>query len=128
MKKTVKLRYAVVFEKAPNNYCAYVPELPGCVGTGKTWEKMLAMIQEAMELYIEGMMECGYRVPMPRMSLAKAMAHHISLDDDYYNPDLGIYEKSEYEEEETSFKFVEVEVDLPLAKVAAEPAGVGERR
>ena len=27
----MKLRYAVVFEQTPNNYGAYVPDVPGCV-------------------------------------------------------------------------------------------------
>ena len=30
------MRYAVVIEKAGNNYGAYVPDLPGCVATGNT--------------------------------------------------------------------------------------------
>src|ERR1039457_6175595 len=30
--------YAVVFEKAPHNWAAYVPALPGCVTTGPTLE------------------------------------------------------------------------------------------
>jgi predicted RNase H-like HicB family nuclease len=30
--------YAVVFEKAPHNWVAYVPDLPGCVTTGPTLE------------------------------------------------------------------------------------------
>ncbi len=31
-----KYRYLVVIEKAKGNYSAYVPDLPGCVATGKT--------------------------------------------------------------------------------------------
>jgi hypothetical protein len=34
----MKLQYTVVFERTPNNYCAYVPDLPGCIGTDRTWE------------------------------------------------------------------------------------------
>ena len=30
------MRYAIVIEKAANNYSAYVPDLPGCVATGIT--------------------------------------------------------------------------------------------
>ena len=30
------MRYAVVIEKAKGDYSAYVPDLPGCVATGKT--------------------------------------------------------------------------------------------
>jgi len=29
------MRYAVVIEKAEGNYAAYVPDLPGCVATGR---------------------------------------------------------------------------------------------
>ena len=28
------MRYTVVIESSPNNYAAYVPDLPGCVATG----------------------------------------------------------------------------------------------
>ena len=30
------MRFAVVIEKAENNYSAYVPDLPGCVATADT--------------------------------------------------------------------------------------------
>jgi len=30
------MRYAVVIEKAQNNFSAYVPDLPGCIATGGT--------------------------------------------------------------------------------------------
>ena len=39
-------RYAVVFEQTPNNYCAYPPDLPGCVSTGETWEEMQETVRE----------------------------------------------------------------------------------
>ena len=32
------MRYAVVVEKAENNYSAYVPDLPGCVAAAETKE------------------------------------------------------------------------------------------
>ena len=55
----MKLQYAVVFERTPNNYCAYVPDLPGCISTGKTWTEMKEMIQEAITGHIEVMLEYG---------------------------------------------------------------------
>mgnify|MGYP001794773010 CR=1 FL=1 len=30
------MRYAIVIEKATNNYSAYVPDLPGCIATAAT--------------------------------------------------------------------------------------------
>ncbi len=32
----MSLEYAVVFEKAPENWAVYVPDLPGCISTGGT--------------------------------------------------------------------------------------------
>jgi len=57
--------YAVVFEKAPNNWAAYVPDLPGCVTTGKTLEETRGLIAEAIEFHIEGMRLHGESVPEP---------------------------------------------------------------
>ncbi len=58
-------RYAVVFEKAENNWAAYVPDLPGCISTGKTLEDTKRNIREAIELHLETMREVGERVPEP---------------------------------------------------------------
>ncbi len=72
----MKLRYAVVFQQTPNNYGAYVPDVPGCISTGKTWEEMQAMIREALAFHIEDLLEQGEPLPEPRMSIDDAIAHH----------------------------------------------------
>lgn len=59
------MRYAVVIEKAENNYAAYVPDLPGCIATAATPEEAQRSIQEAIELHIEGLREDGLPVPEP---------------------------------------------------------------
>ncbi|HEY7543665.1 MAG TPA: type II toxin-antitoxin system HicB family antitoxin [Blastocatellia bacterium] len=59
------MRYAVVIEKAENNYAAYVPDLPGCVTTGKTIEETEHQIREAIEFHIRGLREDGLPVPEP---------------------------------------------------------------
>lgn len=46
------MKYFVVFEKAENNYAAYVPDLPGCVATGKTRERVEKLIREAIGLHL----------------------------------------------------------------------------
>jgi predicted RNase H-like HicB family nuclease len=58
-------KYAVVFEKAPNNWAAYVPDLPGCVTTGRTIEETRRLIAEAVQFHIEGMRLRGEAVPEP---------------------------------------------------------------
>ena len=57
--------YAVVFEWAGQNYSAYVPDLPGCISTGKTFEETEHNIRKAIELYIETLKEDGQPVPEP---------------------------------------------------------------
>ena len=39
------MKYTVVIEKTPNNYAAYVPDLPGCVATAGTREDPLEEIR-----------------------------------------------------------------------------------
>ena len=55
--------YAVIIEKAKNNYSAYVPDLPGCVATGKTIEKIEREIQEAIVFHLEGLREECLPIP-----------------------------------------------------------------
>ncbi len=59
------MRYAIVIEKADSNYSAYVPDLPGCVSTGRTVEEVKQNIAEAVEFHIQGLIEDGDPVPPP---------------------------------------------------------------
>ena len=59
------MRYAVVIEKAANNYSGYVPDLPGCVATGPSVEAVEAELREAIRFHIEGLKEDGLPVPGP---------------------------------------------------------------
>ena len=55
-------KYAVIVERGPNNMSAYVPDLPGCITTGKTVEEIMHNIREAIELHLEGMAEDGVAI------------------------------------------------------------------
>ena len=59
------MRYAVVIEKAEENYSAYVPDLPGCVATGPSIEETERSIREAIEFHLVGMRADGLEIPMP---------------------------------------------------------------
>ena len=59
------MRYAVVIEKANNNYSAYVPDLPGCIATGPTVEATETEIRAAIRFHIEGLKADGLPVPAP---------------------------------------------------------------
>jgi len=59
------MKYAVVIEKADSNYSAYVPDLPGCIATGRTIEKVEIEIRNAIEFHLEGMKQDGQEIPLP---------------------------------------------------------------
>ncbi|MGK7931189.1 MAG: type II toxin-antitoxin system HicB family antitoxin [Microcystaceae cyanobacterium] len=65
--------YLVIFEVAGNNYSAYVPDLPGCITTGKTLEETEENIKEAIALYIDTLKEDGQPIPKPSVK-AKQVA------------------------------------------------------
>jgi predicted RNase H-like HicB family nuclease len=58
-------RYLVVYEKAPQNWAAYVPDLPGCISTGKTREECEQNIAEAIRGHLDVMRERGEAIPPP---------------------------------------------------------------
>ena len=60
-----KKRYAIVVEKAATNYAAYVPDLPGCVATGKTIEATELRLREAIVVHLQGLREDNLPVPQP---------------------------------------------------------------
>jgi predicted RNase H-like HicB family nuclease len=59
------MRYAIVIEKAGDNYSAYVPDLPGCVATGDTVEAVEINIREAIRFHLDGLNDDGLPVPQP---------------------------------------------------------------
>ena len=59
------MRYAVVIEKAGENFSAYVPDLPGCIATGETLAETEREIREAIRFHIEGLETDGLPVPQP---------------------------------------------------------------
>ena len=60
--------YRVVIEKSPNNYAAYVPDLPGCVAVGDSRREVTRNIREAIEFHLDGMREDGVPIPPPSLS------------------------------------------------------------
>jgi predicted RNase H-like HicB family nuclease len=63
-------RYVVVIERAPGNYSAYVPDLPGCVATGATIEETEREIREAIAFHLEGLRDAGEPIPEPTSQMA----------------------------------------------------------
>jgi len=59
------MRYAMIIERGERNFSAYLPDLPGCIATGKTIDEVRQNMTEAMELHLEGMREDGLPIPEP---------------------------------------------------------------
>ena len=61
----MSVKYAVIFEQAQSNWAAYVPDLPGCVTTGRTLEETQRNIREAIQGHLETLREFGDPIPEP---------------------------------------------------------------
>jgi predicted RNase H-like HicB family nuclease len=59
------MRYAMIIEKGECNYSAYLPDLPGCIATGKTLDEVKQRMKEAVELHLRGMRGDGLPIPEP---------------------------------------------------------------
>ena len=58
------MRYTVIIEKGrESGYVAVCPALPGCVSQGRTRQQTLKNIREAIEVYVEALLEDGLVVP-----------------------------------------------------------------
>ena len=59
------MNFAVIYEKTSTGYSAYVPDLPGCIAAGATFEDTTELIRGAIEMHLESMREDGDSVPEP---------------------------------------------------------------
>ena len=59
------VKYVAVVAKAGNGYSAYLPDLPGCVAAGDTFEETNRLIREAVVFHLEGMVEDDEAFPEP---------------------------------------------------------------
>jgi len=62
-----RMQYLVRINRDPrSDWGASVPDLPGCVATGKTLDSALRRIEQAIALHVQGLREDGLPVPRPR--------------------------------------------------------------
>ena len=60
--KAMNKRYA---EQAESNWAAYVPDLPGCVTTGRTLEETEGNVREAISGHLRTLREFAQPIPEP---------------------------------------------------------------
>jgi predicted RNase H-like HicB family nuclease len=56
----------VVYEKAPDNWAAYVPDLPGCIAAADTREEVESLVRKAIVLYLDEFREQNEPIPEPQ--------------------------------------------------------------
>ena len=57
------MRQVIIYPGEDGYWVAQCPSLPPCISQGKTKEKAIANIQEAIELYLEVLQEEGRAIP-----------------------------------------------------------------
>jgi predicted RNase H-like HicB family nuclease len=65
----IGMKYAVIIEKGAASFGAHVPDLPGCIAVGETREEALRLIQEAIELHLQSLLENGEEIQPPFSSI-----------------------------------------------------------
>lgn len=60
------MRYTVIVERGETGWGAHVPDLPGCIATGDSRERVLELIREAVDLHLHAMRAEGQPIPEPR--------------------------------------------------------------
>jgi len=71
-------RYLVIIEPGDHNHSAYVPDLPGYITTGVTYEEVQKNIREAIALHLRGIVEDHEPIPDPQTTAEYA---DVSLPD-----------------------------------------------
>ena len=64
------LSYRILLRREPaGGYTVTVPSLPGCVTYGETIEEGVAMVREAIALYLESLRAHGEEIPTEEATL-----------------------------------------------------------
>jgi predicted RNase H-like HicB family nuclease len=85
----MSMHYPIAIHKDPDSdYGVTVPDLPGCFSAGSTVDEAMLMAREAIELYLDTLIEEGREIPLPsevevlkqRPEFADAMWAFVTVD------------------------------------------------
>lgn len=69
---TAKYEIIIYWSEEDNAYLAEVPELPGCMADGESYQKALQNAEVIIQEWIDTARELGRRIPKPRGKLMYA--------------------------------------------------------
>jgi predicted RNase H-like HicB family nuclease len=83
--------FLIVIGKTSTGYSAHCPDVLGCAAVGKTIERVVRNMKQALELHFEGMIEDGEPLPRPSgansyaevmkdLDLEKYILAHVQID------------------------------------------------
>ena len=58
-------KYLIIVEEGMEDYCAYAPDLPGCIAIAKTKEEVISIMQKFIESYLKSLEQQGKPFPIP---------------------------------------------------------------
>ena len=61
----MSMKYTAIYAKTKTGYSAHVPDLPGCIATGRTLGITQRRMQQAVAMHLQGMREDGDPIPRP---------------------------------------------------------------
>ncbi len=59
------MKYLTIYEKTSTGYSAYVPDLPGCIAAGFSFEETAELMRGAIAMHLKAMRADGDRIPEP---------------------------------------------------------------
>ena len=62
--------YIIIFEKGPNGWGAYAPDLPGLGAAAATYEETDQLIREGIREHLQVLRETGNPIPEPTTRVA----------------------------------------------------------
>ncbi len=65
------MRYAIVIERAVDKHSASLPDLPGGVATGDTFQEVGGEIRDGIACHLDGLRDHGVPVPQPSALLSR---------------------------------------------------------
>lgn len=70
------MKYPIVIERAGSNFCAWSPDVPGCVATGDSQEELRKSFPETLRRHFRALLDVGGRLPQP-----SALAEMVDVED-----------------------------------------------
>ncbi len=70
--KDIKYEVIIYWSEEDHTYIAEVPELPGCMADGKTYEEVIQNVKIVIKEWVETAKSLGRKIPIPRGKLAYA--------------------------------------------------------